>query len=49
MIEVEQAGPASATHGKCVFVDKSPDLVENLPLSVEKLVKTFNSLISRPD
>ncbi|WP_295691832.1 hypothetical protein [uncultured Maricaulis sp.] len=49
MIEVEQAGAGAATHGKCDFVDKSADLVENFPLSVEKLVKTFNSLFSRPD
>jgi hypothetical protein len=49
MIEVKQARPGPATHGKCNFVDKSPDLVENFPLSVENLVKTFNSLISRPD
>ncbi|WP_158025538.1 hypothetical protein [Maricaulis sp. W15] len=49
MSEVEQAEPGSATHGKCDFVDKSPELVENFPLSVEKLVKTFNSLFSRPD
>jgi hypothetical protein len=49
MIEVEQAGAGFATHGKCVSGDKSARLVENFPLSVEKLVKTFNSLISRPD
>ncbi|WP_417487820.1 hypothetical protein [Maricaulis sp.] len=49
MTKVKQAGPGAATHGKCDFVDKFSGLVENIPKFVEKLVKTFNSLFSRPD
>ncbi|WP_323762093.1 hypothetical protein [Maricaulis sp.] len=49
MTKVKQAGPGAATHGKCDFVDKFSGLVENIPKFVEKPVKTFNSLFSRPD
>ncbi|WP_190273948.1 hypothetical protein [Maricaulis maris] len=49
MTKVKQAGRGAATHGKCDFVDKFAGLVENIPKFVEKLVKTFNSLFSRPD
>jgi hypothetical protein len=49
MTTVKQAGRGAAPHGKCDFVDKLSSLVENIPKFVEKLVKTFNSLFSRPD
>ncbi|WP_291764628.1 hypothetical protein [Maricaulis sp.] len=49
MTKVKQAERGAATHGKCDFVDKFAGLVENIPKFVEKLVKTFNSLFSRPD
>jgi hypothetical protein len=49
MIEVNQPGTGPAMHETPRFVDKSALLVEKFPVSVEILVKTSNTLKTRPE
>ena len=49
MIEVNQPGTGPAMHETPRFVDKSAGLVEKFPVSVEILVKTSNTLKTRPE